>query len=163
MRLGVLSDSHGRTDTTRLAVKALLDRGAELLLHLGDLGSEAVIDELVGHNARIVLGNCDWPSEPLIRYARSVGVIVDHPAGKLEAVEKRVVFTHGHLDEFVHAAIDEGVEYVLHGHTHEMRDERIERSRVINPGALCRARRYTAAILDLREDRLEFVFIPAAR
>ena len=72
MRIGILSDSHGRADNTALAVKSLRDRGAELLLHLGDLGSRDVIDELAGGPARIVFGNCDPDSTAGHPIARSV-------------------------------------------------------------------------------------------
>jgi predicted phosphodiesterase len=54
-------------------------------------------------------------------------------------------------------AVAEGANYLLHGHTHEPRDERIESTRVINPGALFRARRYTVALLEPEKDRLQFV------
>jgi putative phosphoesterase len=157
MLLGVLSDSHGHADVTGRAVRALLDEGAELLLHLGDIGTEAVLDELAGHPARIVFGNCDWNLRELARYAEGVGIEVDHPAGRIELGGRRVVFTHGHLAGVVQEALDEGVEYLLHGHTHEVRDERIGRTRVINPGALHRAARYTSALLDPVEDQLRWI------
>jgi uncharacterized protein len=157
-RLGILSDSHGRADTTRAAVALLLERGCSLLLHLGDLGSEAVIDELVGNNARIVLGNCD--DDDLGRYAELVGVRNDHPAGRLEIDGRSLVFTHGHIEELMRNAVRNGVDYLLHGHTHEARDDRVGRCRIINPGALHRAARYTAAVLEPAIDRLEFIEVP---
>jgi predicted phosphodiesterase len=49
---------------------------------------------------------------------------------------------------------------VLHGHTHEIRDERVGLTRVINPGALHRAARYTAAVLEPASDRLEIIVVP---
>jgi predicted phosphodiesterase len=45
------------------------------------------------------------------------------------------------------SALEDGVDFLLHGHTHEVRDERVGSTRIINPGALFRARRYTAALL----------------
>ena len=155
MRIGILSDSHGHIEITARAVNLLLDQGAELLLHLGDFETEAVIDELVGHPARIVFGNCDWDLNSLTRYAGHVGVTVDHPLGIIEADEKRIAFTHGHLKDSMERALSEEVEYLLHGHTHELCDERIGSTRIINPGALFRARRYTVAILDPSRDLLE--------
>lgn len=157
MRIGLLSDSHGRADTTAKAVRALLDHGAELLLHLGDVGSEAVIDELVGHHARIVFGNCDDEIGSLTRYAGLMGVGVDHPMGGLEIAGKRIAFTHGHLQHLVDQALLDGVDYLFHGHSHELRDQRVGRTRIINPGALFRAPRYTAAVLDPARDALEII------
>lgn len=158
IQLGILSDSHGHAATTRAAVELLLERHCSILLHLGDLGSEEVIDELVGHNARIVLGNCDEPG--LGRYAELVGVRNDHPAGSLEIDGKRLVFTHGHIEEPMRQALADGVAYLLHGHTHEVRDEVIQRTRVINPGALHRAARYTAAVLAPATGRLDIIEVP---
>ena len=46
-KIGLLSDSHGRARTTRLAIQTLLDQSVEAIVHLGDIGSIEVIDELV--------------------------------------------------------------------------------------------------------------------
>jgi uncharacterized protein len=162
MLLGILSDSHGRAARTGDAVFALRRRGAELLVHLGDFESETVIDELVGHPARVVFGNCDWSAAAMADYARHVGVGVDHPLGVIEADGRRIAFTHGHLPRLMEQAIRDGVDYLLHGHTHEVRDERIGNTRIINPGALHRARRYTVALLDTAADRLELIEIAPA-
>ena len=159
MLIGILSDSHGRVETTRAAVAALRERGAEMLPHLGDIGDDAVIDELIGHNARIVFGNCDWDIAGLTHYAGVVGVKVEHPMGIVTADGRRIAFTHGHLPQFMQQAMDQGVDYLFHGHTHELRDERVKGVRIINPGALCRATRYTAAVLDPAVDRLTIVEI----
>ncbi len=159
MPLGVLSDSHGHAETTARAVKTLVTHGAEMLLHLGDIGSDEVIDELVGHRARIVFGNCDDDIEAMTRYAGLVGVIVDHPMGRLEIDGCRIAFTHGHVESLMRAALDDGVDYLLHGHTHTVQDQRVGRTRVINPGALHRATRYTCALLDPSGNRVRWLEI----
>ena len=157
MILGILSDSHGRAETTRRAVDLLRQSGATLLLHLGDVGSEAVIDELVGYDARIIFGNCDWDVSGLTRYAAHVGVSVDHPLREVTIGGRRVIYTHGDREILMRQAVAAKPHYLLHGHTHEVRDERRDGTRIINPGALFRAARYTAAILEPESDRLEFV------
>lgn len=159
MLIGLLSDSHGQVDQTARAVAALREAGAEMLLHMGDIETEGVIDELVGHHARIVFGNCDVHERELARYAELVGVRVDHPAGRLEVGGRTLVYTHGHLEGHMRQALDAGVDYFVHGHTHEARDERCGGTRVINPGALYRARRYTVALLDAAADELRFIDI----
>lgn len=160
MRIGILSDSHGRADTTRRAVDLLLEAGATTLLHLGDIGSEAVIDELVGHHARIIFGNCDWDLTGLSRYAEHVGVAVDHPLGELVVTGRRILYTHGDQERLMRQALAESPEYLLHGHTHVFRDDRHGGTRIINPGALFRAARYTAAVLEPESDRLEVIEVP---
>lgn len=155
LRIGILSDSHGQTRITRDAVHMLIARGCSLLIHLGDLCSDSVVDELVGHNARIVLGNCD--DEAIGRYAGHLGIINDHPAGRIDVNRRIVAYTHGHIERAMQQALADGVDYLLHGHTHEPRDERIGRTRIINPGALHRAARYTAAILEPAQDQVEWL------
>ena len=159
MRIGILSDSHGRAKITALAVSALLERGAELLIHLGDFETEQVIDELVGHECHIVFGNCDWDINGLTRYAEAMNVCVDHPLGRLKVDDKTIAYTHGHIGRIMDHALKDGVDYLLHGHTHEIRDDRLGSTRIINPGALFRASRYTVAILDPGVDALEFIDI----
>lgn len=153
--LGLLSDTHGRADTTRAAVELLVEHGAEMLIHLGDVGSTSVIDALVAAEsddckaieAHLVFGNCDWEAGALGKYARDLGVIVHEPAGELAVDGKRVVFTHGHIRRVLDQAIDSGTEYLLHGHTHLQSDDIMGQTRVINPGALFRASRHTVALL----------------
>lgn len=162
MLIGILSDSHGRTAMTARAVAALRERGADLLLHLGDIETHAVLDELAGHPVRLVFGNCDWDATDLSRYARHLDLTVDHPVGQIVVGERRIVFTHGHLEKPMHQALHEGADYLLHGHTHEVRDERVGRTRIINPGALFRAPRYTVALLDPRRDSLDIIEVAKA-
>jgi uncharacterized protein len=153
---GLLSDTHGNLPATRRAIGALTDRGADLLLHLGDVGDERVIDLLAGIPARVVFGNCD-DDRSLTRYAEALGLTVDHPLGRFEADGRSVAFTHGHEDEPVKRAFAGKPDYFLHGHTHQVRDERIGSTRVINPGALFRARRYSVALLDPGRDHVEWI------
>jgi len=156
-RLGVLSDSHGRTAITRRALEALRDGGAETFIHLGDFEHEDVLAELAGLDAHVVFGNCDHDLAALTRFAESLDIRVHHPAGRLIAGDRLIAFTHGHLEGEIDAALREGAAYLLHGHSHATRDDRIGATRVINPGALFRARRYTAAVVDPLEDTVQFI------
>ena len=163
IKLGLLSDTHGRADTARDAVQLLVDHGVDMLIHLGDVGTTAVIDALVVNHpqgdtqieSHLVFGNTDWEAKPLARYARDLGVIVHEPAGEITIDGKRIVFTHGHLHSVMQHALDSQVDYLLHGHTHVQSDAMDGKTRVINPGALFRASRHTAAILTPSTGTLE--------
>src|SRR5205085_6025996 len=67
MRLGILSDTHGNLATSAAGVRALLDAGAEYLIHCGDVGSTEILELLAGHPAVFVFGNTDWDRHPLQR------------------------------------------------------------------------------------------------
>lgn len=164
-KIGLLSDSHGRSGTTRRGVSVLLEHGAEVLLHLGDVGTVEVIDALAvaapsdGRQieSHLVFGNTDWDAASLDAYAHDLGVHVDHPAGRLHLEGGDLVFCHGHEPEVVAKALAERVRYLCHGHTHRVLDVRRGGTRVINPGALFRAQRHTVAILDTGTDEVQFL------
>jgi putative phosphoesterase len=155
-RLGIISDTHGRTPRARRAIDLLLARGATRIIHLGDVGSEAVLDLLAGIEATVVFGNCD-DERALARYAGILGIQVVHPAAVLEVKSRRIGLTHGHLEREVSLLFESEVDFLLHGHTHEIRDERVGRTRVLNPGALHRASRHTALLLDPASGDAEWI------
>ncbi|HIA72082.1 MAG TPA: YfcE family phosphodiesterase, partial [Phycisphaerales bacterium] len=51
---------------------------------------------------------------------------------------------------------DPSIDVIVHGHTHEKRDEMVNNTRCINPGALHHAPVYTVAVLDTSSDSLTF-------
>lgn len=164
-KIGLLSDSHGRADTTRRGVKVLLDHGAQMLLHLGDVGTIEVIDALCLNrpgsvtqiDARLVFGNTDWDQDTLASYARDLGVRVDHPVGRVALEDGgELVFCHGHEPDPMQRAVAERARYLCHGHTHQRLDTRRRGTRIINPGALFRASAYSVALLDTDADDLRF-------
>lgn len=159
--IGLLSDSHGQAAVTRRGVSALVDAGAEMLLHMGDVGTVEVIDALVveGVESRLVFGNTDWERTELARYATGLGVIVDDPVGRLQLGNRELVYLHGDSHVAMNKALASGVDYLCHGHTHEPCDQRVGKTRVINPGALCRTVQYSVALLDVKIDKLVFCSI----
>jgi predicted phosphodiesterase len=71
---------------------------------------------------------------------------------------KRIAVTHGDHRAVVREMLDgQAHDYLLLGHTHVARDERVGRVRVINPGALHRAAVKSVALLDTSADALVFV------
>lgn len=155
--VGILSDSHGQRARVRVALRHLIERGATVFVHLGDFG-DGVLDELAGHNVRVVFGNCD-DERSLASYARSLDIEVLHPGGVFEVEGKRIGITHGHLVEELERLYRLRVDYLLHGHTHQRSDVVSEGVRIINPGALHRACPCSAGILIPASGALEVVCI----
>lgn len=156
MILGILSDTHGQHERAGRALALLKAAGAEALIHCGDVGGDEVFAHFAGERFWFVWGNCDHPSPVLVAYVRSIGLTPPEAAPlRIELEGRQIAVFHGHepeLQRFQPA----GVDYLLHGHTHVRRDERADGVRIINPGALHRAREYTVATLDLASDALEF-------
>ncbi len=155
-RLGILSDTHGRADACQLAVRTLIDLGAQALAHCGDVGQEPVLDALAGHQVWFVWGNNDLERPRLARYAQDLGLACLGSFGRFEFGGRSFAITHGDNGQQV-SAVGKAQEddYLLTGHTHVAHDRRIGRLRWINPGALYRAQPKTVALLDLNADALE--------
>lgn len=161
MLVGILSDTHDRVDAMAAATDLLRRGGAEFFVHCGDVGSERVLDQLAGVPSAFVFGNTDWDRATLQRYAQSIGVACHASLAELELGGKKFAVTHG--DDFKlkqRILSEQRHDYLLQGHTHVRADQRVGRVRVINPGALHRAKEKTVALLDTATDELRFLPIP---
>lgn len=157
MLIGILSDSHGRAAAVRQAMALFDELGVEHVIHCGDIGGTTVFDELVGSHCTFVWGNMDHPESGVVAYLHTVGIRPpDATPRRLTLDGKTFAIFHGHERGFNLAVATLAVDYILHGHTHVTRDERRQQTRIINPGALYRARRKTVATLNTATDELVF-------
>src|SRR5438309_2174694 len=119
MRLGILSDTHDRSEMMRQAVAALQERGATFFIHCGDVCTPDLLDHLAGLPSAFVWGNCDWDRPGLQRYAASIDVPCYGPFADLELDGRTVAVLHGddrvRLDALLKA---QRHDYLFHGHTH---------------------------------------------
>ncbi|MBC8109185.1 MAG: metallophosphoesterase [Anaerolineae bacterium] len=162
MLIGILSDTHGRFKASKAAVDLLRSRGAEFLIHCGDVGEENILDLLAGDAppAAFVWGNNDYDRGRLGAYAKSIGVTCLDCFGRLELAGKRVAVTHGDRLSLVREVTEEqSADYLLVGHTHVMVDRRVNGVRMINPGALYRSAVKSCALLQTDTDELEFLTV----
>lgn len=166
MKIGILSDTHGAVGRAIRALELLLARECRAILHCGDIGSEEVLHELAAlcraHAAPLhaVLGNVDLYDAGVREFSDGDTARVWGSRAELELAGKRIAILHGHEIRSLMAAISSGeFDYVFTGHTHQTRDERAGRTRVVNPGAVHRANPPTVAALDLATDALEFISI----
>src|SRR6185437_10042018 len=160
MLLGILSDTHDRADAMKAAVDVLRQHHAEFYIHCGDVGGEAVLDQFVGLPAAFIWGNNDWDRKSLERYAQSLGLSCHGAMADLDLGGKKIAVIHG--DDFAlkqKLLHDQQHDYLLQGHTHYRQDERVGKTRIINPGALYRAREKSVALLDTASDHLRFLVV----
>lgn len=154
IRIGVLSDSHGRRERTARAVARLRAAGADRLLHLGDFEDPDLLEELLVADDHgnllpvdLVAGNMDDPQE-LAAAAQRLGLAFHHPGGEIEIDGRRIAFTHGDRSREVDRLLASKPDFFLHGHTHQAFDAPVRGVRTINPGALHRAATYTVVLLE---------------
>ena len=135
MRVFVLADTHNK-----LPQKIVdLARGADEIWHIGDVCAEWILAELraTGRPVVIVRGNCDsnfdWP------------LAVDLTRGGLK-------FRLQHIPP---ERPPDGIDVLLHGHTHVPRNERRGNVLFLNPGCVTRANqgaRPSVAWLEIADD-----------
>ncbi len=120
-RLFVVADTHNHLPES----VAKMAKDAEEIWHLGDICSEAILDELraTGPRVRVVRGNCDsnfeWP------------LVVDLERGGLKV----------RLQHIPPDRPPDDVDVLLHGHTHVPRNEKLGRVLFLNPGCVTRPNR----------------------
>ena len=132
--IGLISDTHG---LVRPSVHTAL-AGVELILHAGDVGGDAILDELeLIAPTMAVYGNTDIPGDPRLSESieRTIGGV-------------RIHVSHGHelgapsptklLERY-------SAEVIVYGHTHRQLVTRAADGRmIVNPGA-AGARRFKLA------------------
>ncbi|MCR4438281.1 MAG: YfcE family phosphodiesterase [bacterium] len=127
MRLGLIADTHG---CLHPSVPGLL-AGVDLILHAGDIGSSAVLEELAKvAPVQAVASNMDRP--PLSA--------MQPPWRVVKAEETTIVLVHRppSLPWLWELAKQEGLDeigVVVHGHTHCRRCEKRHGILFVNPGA----------------------------
>lgn len=145
-RVFVLADTHNRVpkSVTEMA------RGADEIWHLGDVCTEAVLDELRAIGAPVVLvrGNCDSNSEwPLV----------------IDIVRDGLKFRLQHIPP---DHVPDDVDVLLHGHTHVPRNERRGRVLFLNPGCVTRPNRGappSVAWLEIEVGKIGWKLAPLSR
>ena len=161
MKIGILSDTHGDVGRTRKAVLRLLDQGAEVICHCGDVGSGAVLQALAEACAprqvpvHAVLGNVDRWEPEVSGYPAGDGVCVHGTRALLNLGGRKLVMVHGDDPRLLFDSVrSQQHDYCLTGHTHVAADFTEGRTRVVNPGAVHRAATPSVAILDLASDNV---------
>lgn len=115
MRIAVIADTHGRLP---LHVTEAI-RTADEIWHLGDFVDPVMVNSIrrLGPPFQGVLGNCDYgidlPMELHLERAGKTFRLIHIPPKQLT-----------------------GADFLLHGHTHIPRDEKIGATRVLNPGTI---------------------------
>ncbi|MBR9690877.1 metallophosphoesterase [Candidatus Woesearchaeota archaeon] len=153
--IGIISDTHEQYESILKAVEIFKLKNVEFVVHCGDVISPGMLKHFEGLNMKFVFGNCDGERKGLIETSRKYGWNEINDALEFEHKNKKFYVVHNPIlaDEAVQS---EKYDYVFHGHTHEKRDEKIGKTRIINPGRLLNPPR-TIVILDVTNDSLEFI------
>ena len=148
MLIGIIADTHNNVEMIIKAVEYFKIRGIGTVIHAGDLSSPQMLDFFKGFDLHIVLGNCDRDDE-LRGKAESLGIFPPCCMEEFELDGLKFALFHGDNVPMFREAVDsEKYDYIIKGHTHCYENYERKKSRVINPGSLCRGEENTLAVLD---------------
>lgn len=157
--IGIISDTHENVVMIKKAVEILKSKNPEVVLHLGDVISPGTTKLFSGLKIKFIKGNCDGDTAGIKRIAEGYGGEFLGEFAEIEIKGKSFALIHGGNRERLNELINSQIyDYVLHGHTHRKRNERIGKTRVVNPGNFYPGHLdHGFALLDLEKDEVEFV------
>jgi putative phosphoesterase len=128
LKIGILSDSHTKTDLHKEAIAHLLSLGVEYLLHAGDIMLEEHLKMLVdtGLPYACVYGNNDTQ---LISLHGKYNIFQEPHYFKIEDLNVKMM----HLPYYMAADAD----LIVSGHTHMFEASLLNDKLFINPGEVC--------------------------
>lgn len=157
MRVAIVSDTHSRENTIRKALRMIDPYKVEMILHCGDI-EDADVVPLFPPITHFVFGNCDTDRLGIHQAVDDCGATMHESFGHVSIGGLELGFIHGDGATALRELIaSEAFHFVFHGHTHTIRDEQQGPTRIINPGALHRAKVKTFALLDVERKSIEWI------
>jgi putative phosphoesterase len=162
MRIGIVSDTHGNRLMVNRALAELRERGITTVLHCGDIDDPETVALFRGFTMHFVFGNCDIEIEraALREAMEEIGATLHDRFGSIELEGAKLAFMHGEDTVLLRDVERSGYyDFLFYRHTHQAEEHRNGPTRVINPGALHRARPKTFVVLDLESRAVESVLV----
>jgi putative phosphoesterase len=159
MKIGIMSDSHDNIVNLAKAISKMKENKVEVIIHCGDLSAGFIVNKLAetGLTIHSVFGNVGDRYSNTRKAALHPNYNLHGEMAELEIDNLKIAVTH--MNFFADGLASTGkYDFVLHGHTHIKRDEKIGDTRIINPGELLGLKDAppSFAILDTKTKEVEF-------
>jgi len=163
MIVGIMADTHDHLPLVDKAVKKLEEEKVELVLHAGDYISPFVIPHFKSFKDRFigVFGNNDGDHEILKKRFAEFGLEIRGEFAEVKIDGLRIALLHGGepggppgASELLRSLVSARCyDVIVHGHLHQARVYREDKTLVINPGEVCGylTGKSTVAILDIEK------------
>lgn len=128
MKIGILSDSHHKSDYTKEAIDFLKSIGSEYLIHAGDLCIEENLEHLENSELKYiaVFGNND---RALHNLSSKYNIKAEPYYFKIQDIKFKLM----HLPYYLTPDSD----VVVFGHTHKFECDYKNQTLFVNPGEIC--------------------------
>jgi putative phosphoesterase len=153
IKIGVLSDSHKKTNLTQDAINHLKTKNIQYIIHAGDLEIVENLQILKNSNLPFVCvyGNNDFN---LVEFGNDFGIKKEPYYFKIKDVKFKLM----HLPFYLTGDTD----IVISGHTHMFEQSFINKTLFLNPGEVCARNKdlTECAYLEISDDKytLEYNF-----
>ena len=145
MKIGIISDTHSKTKKAKSALELLLDKGAEFIIHAGDIVEKKTLDMLENCGKRYVAvyGNND---AHLLKHQNNYNLVKEPHYFKLADTTFKLM----HLPYYMSG----DTQIVVFGHTHYFLSEMRDNTLFLNPGEVCARKKPLSecAMLEIRQD-----------
>lgn len=160
MKIAIISDTHDNLANIEKTLSILKKESIQILLHCGDISAldtlKTIMQGFLG-KVHIVLGNADEDTLELTNLKNKYPgrLKIWGNSGEIKTGGKKIAFNH-----FPEIAKDlasiKDYDLIFYGHTHKPWEERIGKTRLVNPGNLAGIfYGPTFAIYDTKNEKLE--------
>ena len=168
--IGVISDTHDNIEAVRRASRLFLEKGVELVLHLGDIVAPFTLRAFHREGIRrlhAVYGNNCGEKIGLQKAAENLGYTIEDWPREITAGDRRLLLIHGTGPAEKTVKLAETLaatgryDAVLYGHTHNVDNRVVGGTLVLNPGEACGCLtgKKTVAILDTETMKAEVLLL----
>jgi len=147
MKIGIISDSHTKIKKAKEAIDMLIDKGAEFIIHAGDIVEKETLDILEGCGVKYVAvyGNND---SHLKQYHQNYNLVQEPHYFKLSDTKFKLM----HLPYYMSS----DAEVIVFGHTHNFEVEFTQNKTLyLNSGEICARNKPISecAMLEVKKDK----------
>ena len=167
MKIGLMSDTHDNLKAMSRAVEIMNEHKVGMVIHLGDFVSPFSLDRLgdIDAEKHAIYGNNDGDIASLNIIAKRRGIHLHRTPHEMEVDGLRLILFHGYGTKdltlrIVRAMARSGhYDVVAFGHIHEMVNELVDGTMLINPGEVfgLLSGKSSVAILDTESRDVEFI------
>lgn len=159
MKIAIISDTHDNIPNLKKTLSWLKKEGIKEIIHCGDLCAPSFLTKILVPNFKgqihLIYGNVGDREllQEKTKELSSVRLYGDQ--GEIELTSKKIAFVH-RPEEAKRLALQGKYEIIFYGHTHKPWEEKINQTKLVNPGNLANMfYKATFAVYDLETDKLE--------
>jgi len=140
MKIGLMADSHDNIPMIDKAINELNKMNVDMVLHAGDFIAPFAVARFKSLKMKLigVYGNNDGDKALIKQKFNEIGMEIRGYFAEIKVENSKIVLLHGHEKELIDSLVSSGAyEFIVYGHTHQVKLETLGKTLVINPGEVC--------------------------